>query len=336
MKPQVEEESVIRKFLLGELSPEEGHYLEERQFLEQDYFQQIQAAEDDLIDEYLYGDLTANERERFEQRFLSKPERREDFRAAKALQLYLSKNAEGSSLAASKASEHATTSSSGNFFWSFLRAPRPVWQFSLAAIALLIALGGIGIIVWSVLPKNQSAPSQARQNETPPLPSPTESEPNQNSAPQNQQAFNEELRRNDKRATTDVKENAATPPALPAVKRPKPTVYSFLLIPVGIVRGEGEVKTIRLPQIQSVADFQLALIEETAYKSYRAALQTDDKRIVGNWTALKPQRVEAGNVVSVRVPRELLRQKRYSLVLSGVAADGAVREISSYPFQVAK
>jgi hypothetical protein len=339
MKPHVEAEMEIRKLLLGELSPEEQSHLEERQFLEQEYFQQVQAAEDDLIDEYLCGDLTIDEREHFEKRFLSTPERRADLRAAKALQQYLSKNTAGS-LAVAAASEPNATASSPNSFWSFLRARRPVWQFSLAAVALLIALGGIGIIVWSLLPKNQSAPSQARQDNAPPLPSPPSIEggPNRNAVPQNQEVANHELRREDKPANTDFRETVEPPrsPAPPAVKRPKATVYTFLLIPVGIVRGEGGLKPVRLPDGESVAEFQLPLIEETKYKSYRVALQTDDKKTVRNWPELKSQRGKSGDVVSVRVPAKLLRQPRYSLILSGVADDGAVREISSYPFQVTK
>jgi hypothetical protein len=45
-----------------------------------------------------------------------------------------------------------------------------------------------------------------------------------------------------------------------------------------LVRSEGAIKTIRLPGKDSVAAFHLPLIEETAYKSYSVALQTDDKK----------------------------------------------------------
>ena len=55
MKYSLEEELILKRFLLGELSPSEQSDIEERLFADPQYFSQFRAAEDDLIDEYLYG-----------------------------------------------------------------------------------------------------------------------------------------------------------------------------------------------------------------------------------------------------------------------------------------
>src|SRR3954471_13249648 len=93
MERQIENGSELRRYLLGDLSQAEHLQVEERLFLESDYFQLLQSAEDDLIDEYVYGDLSADEQERFRQRFLSDPERGKDIRFAAALKKYILANA---------------------------------------------------------------------------------------------------------------------------------------------------------------------------------------------------------------------------------------------------
>jgi hypothetical protein len=59
----------LTRFLLGELPEEEGERLQDACFEDEALFARLLRAEDDLIDAYVRGDLTAAERERFEQRF---------------------------------------------------------------------------------------------------------------------------------------------------------------------------------------------------------------------------------------------------------------------------
>src|SRR3954471_23370769 len=93
MERQIENGSELRRYLLGDLSQAEHLQVEERLFLESGYFQLLQSAEDDLIDEYVYGELSADEQERFRQHFLSDPDRTKDIRFARALKRYISTNA---------------------------------------------------------------------------------------------------------------------------------------------------------------------------------------------------------------------------------------------------
>src|SRR5258708_39215086 len=82
-----------RRFLLGELSPEARAEIEEQAFLNRDDFALVKAAEDDLIDEFLSGDLSPDEQMRFAEYFLLRPGRSEDVRIAAALKKYVSQNA---------------------------------------------------------------------------------------------------------------------------------------------------------------------------------------------------------------------------------------------------
>jgi len=66
----------IRLYLLGQLGLErDSQRVEERMLTESDYCEELLVVEDELIDEYISGSLTPDERDKFERHFLSAPER---------------------------------------------------------------------------------------------------------------------------------------------------------------------------------------------------------------------------------------------------------------------
>jgi hypothetical protein len=73
------------KYLLGQAGLEESSSFEERLITEKDFYDELTIAEDELIDQYLDGDLTGVEREQFESHFLFSPERRQKVRFGSAL-----------------------------------------------------------------------------------------------------------------------------------------------------------------------------------------------------------------------------------------------------------
>src|SRR5262245_29837634 len=64
------------RFLLGDLSPNEQEEVEIRLLEDAEFQEVIQAAEFDLIDDYIRGDLTAKDVRRFERIFMNSPVRR--------------------------------------------------------------------------------------------------------------------------------------------------------------------------------------------------------------------------------------------------------------------
>ena len=75
---------MIERYLLGELSPDEQAELEALYFSDAELLDRIDAAEDDLIDDYVRRELPAAQRMRFESYFLNE-KRRERVRMAVAL-----------------------------------------------------------------------------------------------------------------------------------------------------------------------------------------------------------------------------------------------------------
>jgi len=72
----IAETARARRYLLGEASEEECAVLEQEYFQRPETLERIASAEDDLIEDYLAGELTAADRDRFERGYLSAPEHR--------------------------------------------------------------------------------------------------------------------------------------------------------------------------------------------------------------------------------------------------------------------
>lgn len=76
---------LLYRYLLGRLTDEEKHEVEERLLTDDDYRDELHEAEHDLIAAYVAGGLTVESREKFEEHFLRSEERLEKIELAKFL-----------------------------------------------------------------------------------------------------------------------------------------------------------------------------------------------------------------------------------------------------------
>src|SRR5262249_2985795 len=127
MNQDVEDESSMKQYLLGQLSEEDSLRLEQQLMTSDETYQQLSLTEDDLIDDYVGDALSQEEREKFEGLFLSTPDRRQEVKFASALRRYVACH------------ERASVRQSVVSFW---RAQSPAVSWSLAACLLLVVLGG--------------------------------------------------------------------------------------------------------------------------------------------------------------------------------------------------
>jgi hypothetical protein len=126
------ESDEVRQYLLGSLSESARERLERRVLNETGVNDEVQAKEDELIDQYLVGKLNAEDLKRFESFFLLPKERQQKLRFGRTLRRYLD------SLPRIHA-DHATGKS--RFGWL---QPRPV----LVASLLVICLALLGAVWW--------------------------------------------------------------------------------------------------------------------------------------------------------------------------------------------
>ena len=141
-----EQEEPLVRFLLGTLPPAEAEAIEDRLFDDPELLDEVAAAGDDLIHAYLTASLSDEDKQRFESHFLASPIRRRRFEFIRGL------------IAATR----ETTP-----------APAARWVTWAAAAALVLALGGLGALLWPTHPVEVPIAHEVEPPPTPPTPAPT-------------------------------------------------------------------------------------------------------------------------------------------------------------------
>jgi hypothetical protein len=132
-------------WLLGLLPEQQGQLLEQRLLTDEAAYQEMSLIEVELIDEYVSGELSENERAQFESYFLNSRERQQQVRIANALKNYVREG----NVASQPVRDLATSSDvasvlvTSNPFWSTVR--NSIVPVSLAACLIL------GTIFWIVI-----------------------------------------------------------------------------------------------------------------------------------------------------------------------------------------
>lgn len=88
-KKRNHEESVMRSYLLGDVDETSRDDVELRLFTDKDYADRMSTAEDNLIDDYVFGGLSQSEHEKFDANFLINDERQKKIRIAQAFEVYV-------------------------------------------------------------------------------------------------------------------------------------------------------------------------------------------------------------------------------------------------------
>ena len=302
MKEQTIDEVVARRFLLGQLSPDEQGRVEELAFDDPESFEVLQAAEDDLIDEFVYDDLSSEEKERFEEYYLVQPGRREDLRIANALR------------------DHFERAQPGPSVWERVKKWFHLGTAPLIPIVVkaAIIIGAAVVTLVTLIPRMPRLfpVYQVKQGEPPALPSPTTTA-SQSPAPPSQPS------------------PSPAPKASPTPHRSPSTSYAFLLVPGGPARtGGGGEKSV--PLGSGSAEFELPLTGGSSYSTYQVTLASGDK-IIQTFTRLKRTKISTGNGIRIRVSSNLLEgSQRYHFILKGVAANGSLELVDNYYFRVTK
>jgi CHAT domain-containing protein/tetratricopeptide (TPR) repeat protein len=88
-----DDQGVIRAYLLGKLNAEDREEFEQQLFADDHLHEELQAAEEDLIDDFLTGDLEPDDIPRFHQNFLVSSKRKQALRLGKAWRSYAATHA---------------------------------------------------------------------------------------------------------------------------------------------------------------------------------------------------------------------------------------------------
>lgn len=318
MKPYLSEDTVYR-YLLGDLPEAEQLVLEQGFFANREAFEQVWEIENDLIDRYVRGRLSAAQRDLFEQNYLASPVHRE--RAAFARNLVAATDS------AAKRSESPKRTKPTASWWSSLLASlrENSWQWATVVAMLLLAVASAGLFSERARLRNQMEQAQAESSAL--------GQREQELQRQLAQQRSSDAEKENELAT--VRERLAQLEQQLAASGQHPEqrdlkVVAFNLAPQ--TRGVTQIPALTVPPGTDYLALDLEL-ETSDFQAYQAALK-DPATAKVIWRSGKLK--ASGNVktLHVRLPATSLNPKNYVLELSGISAGGVAEIVSSYPFRV--
>lgn len=145
MKEIPEDNSVIRQYLLGGLSETEQRRIEELFIQDADYRENVLITEDELVEDYLEGALTEQERQKFVAHFLATPQQKQKLRLAMSLKRYASGDT-GTGLSPA-GGDAASGRDKRRISLHWLKLRNPFTVLPLAAALLILLVFGAGRLV---------------------------------------------------------------------------------------------------------------------------------------------------------------------------------------------
>lgn len=338
MKDKADNENLIVRYLLGDLSEDEQVEIEDRAFQDRQYLQSLQAVENDLIDEYAQGRLSAAERKQFESRFLASAERRRKVEFARALAIVTPEFATIEKPAPpARALEPAGWRSA---LRAFIRGLHPAARFSMAAAALLLLVGGFWLVTESFRLRAELAGLRRDQFER----ERQQAELQQEIAAERERSEDLNARLQHEQVERAKVERERAEDLLREIERKQQesvkqtflsTIASITLMP-GISRSASERPQLIVAKTTKQARLQIGIEPGDEYRRFRVEIRARGGQTVLTKDNLPARRGRAARSVVLNLPANLLSAGEHELALKGVTGDGRTEDVGYYYFDVLK
>jgi hypothetical protein len=309
------ETGTIVKYLLGALSEQEQTQVQERFLQDNEYFELLQAIEDDLIDDYIHKRLSREERKYFETNYLVTAERRKKVEFAADLAKTLSVSWWQALMDFLKIKFHAL----GNF----LTIPRRPLRLAFAFTSIAVFIGGAWLMLRLQIELEQLKVERATFSQR---------ERDLSEQVKLEQQRNEQMReelKSEKEQHSQLEQTLAkSPPS-------RQSLIAFVLVP-DLRRAAEQEKRYVIPSGIISVQLQLDLESKIDYKSYRVAVETADGNELWSQDMLRPRTTDMGKAIAISLPTIILASDDYIIKVKGITANGVLEEVEEYFFPVLK
>ncbi|HJZ67629.1 MAG TPA: hypothetical protein VKF81_05885 [Blastocatellia bacterium] len=317
------DEEMITGYLLGTVSEAESERLDELSLTDDDFAERLRAAENDLVDSYVKGELSGDLRARFISHYLASPRRLEKVRLAEALVAYA--DTQAAATAEHPGAPDSVSVAVGEalprerFRFGIPGLPLQ-WGFAVAALLLLLTAGYLAF--HNIRLRNQVAQERAERAEL----------------EHREQELQQQLDERQSAGAETEKELAQVRDRLSQLEQQlgAPQQRNLNVVAFNLsaqTRGVGNLATLTVPRGTDLVALQLHL-EADDFPAYRAALKDPlTGQIV--WRSGELKKSGKSKALRVSLRAGLLRPQNYSIELSGIASGGTVESLGSYPFRVA-
>ena len=324
MSNNSENEKKIRRFLFGEMPEAERAGFEEKFLTDAALFEDIRAAEDELIENYIRRRLTPAERAKFERNFLTTGARRERVEFTRRFLQKIDERREETSVAGETPAEVSVVSVRERLSRLFLTP-----QFAAACVFLFL-LAGIGS--WLVY-RTAGTPDEELAvrpdeniNVTPPVSPPTPNAINLNRNTSENESENSSA---DEPANTPTPEKPTPKPAPTKTPAERVAPNPILALFAGTLRSDGKIGVLELPENARGATLRLNL-ESVDYKTFRADLTDAEGRAIFRRDGLNVKNKR----INLFIPARNLKHGDYLIRLYGRTESGEYESAADFQFRV--
>lgn len=311
----------LTEYLLGRLPEKEQARLEERLFRDDALFEELEAAKAELADDYARNELTADQRERFEMRFLGSKQWRKRVRFSKTLVATLPQSKKG----------RETAFGSAPGWLDFLRSRALVARFAMAAAGLLFVAAGS----WVVVQNRQLSLQLERSRQS-------EAALAEKSRTLEQQITDERTRSTEAAADLEHERRAELQEERNTLKEQLAgsslvqRAIAALAIYPGIRGESSSPATLSIPHDASAVHLRLFFEGNDSYKNFRAEIRAAAGRMIWTGGGLPRRRSGSSSVVILKLPANIFADGEYEVVLSGAYGNGQIEEVAHYYFNANK
>jgi hypothetical protein len=298
----------MTRYLLGDLPETEQTAVEQEYFADPEMFEEVWAAENELVDRYVRGRLSRGERELFERNYLQSPKHRERVATGRKLLEAADRQAGESGVA-----PQVITSEPGRLMEMLNTLLRPRFLAPAAAFLLLLSFLSWMMIERSRL-KEELGKAQAQLSDQ---------QRREREIADKLDAEREQGAQLKSKLDLLLEKIAQTPSLTP------PSVLSFLLMPGGGVRNGGAPhQRITIPRETDMVKLQMKIA-----KGDSRMLQATIRAVGGSDVWKRSYKPQSG-MITVTLPAHKLPVNDYILTLSAKTPAGETEEINTYPFGV--
>ena len=332
MSQQGNREESAKRYLLGELSEEQRTALEERFLADDEEFEELEIAEEDLIDEYVRGGLPPRGREQLERVFRTSPRLAERVEFAKLLATNAVAPAPQRSDPEPAPGVKSKNTENGKRTWRDFFGPTlqlaPAMRLALAAPLVLLLLTSVAlVVVWNQF-RTETQKLAANQQRITQLEAQIQQQ-NAKTLELETELTGAHLQRDDQQnQIADLQQQLSN-------LRPQSLAssFSFFLNPAIGTRGGGgaEPKVNLKPEVTNL-ELQLN-VDGGDYSRYVASLKNSDRKTILQ-QQLQPVRRGGRKVLSFRIPTKVLPPGSYSVHLDGLLDQNKTEDFNDYFFRI--
>jgi len=303
---------VITGYLLGSLSAAETEQLDELSITDATFADALRAAEADLVDAYVLGELGDDERRLFETRYLASAHGRDKVEFALSLVSYGERQ-----VSIEKPGRLAVLKS------YFAQGHALQWGFAAAAVVLLVA--GSWLATQNLRLRQQVRATQAQADE---LRKREQQLQRELAAQQSAPRTGSELAQGVEKPGPEQTTNEPLAPRQPG----STSIFSLVITPQ--LRGIQRRPVITLKPETSLVSVKLVL-EPNSFSSYRVVLLDEAGQSVWRSSIVRSQATNGVEALEVRFPASVLKSDAFALRVSGTAANGD-EVLGDYGFTVVR